>query len=624
MLDNLSLKTKILTGGIIPIVVMALINTFVIVNYENVMEDHAWVDHTREVIEVGHEIIQDALDMERGERGYIITGKESFLEPFYQGSSDYRTRFAKIEPLISDPQALEALKKAKSKLIEWETTVALKLIENRKEADGNTKKVETINDIVASQQGKQLIDHFRVQMDIFFQSEKALLEARASEAKKSSNTTNNLIIFGTLFALAIAVLLMLYITKIIAAPILMIRDAAKTIAQGETDITLDISIKDEIGEMATSFKEMAHTLNEAAQTANRLSRGDLSISVQPRSDKDVLGNALLTLVQNLNNIAELAHRIGQGDLRVSSLKRSEEDILGNALENLVKHLNTILSEIKESTAILGSASNEITATSAQVSSSVIQTSSAVAQTSASIEEIKQTAKLSSSRAIHTAESTERSLENSKAGILALEENMQGLNQIKEKMDLIASNIVQLSEQSQLIGEIIATVEDIANQSNLLAVNASIEAVRAGENGKGFSVVAQELKNLAEQSKEGTIQIQKILTNIQKMTGTLVMVAEQGGNAVANGIAQAQNAKTSISVLNQSAVDAARAGKQIAASYEQELAGMEQISGAMSSVKEAMSQNTESIKQVEESARNLNTLSQKLSSLLEQYTVVSSR
>jgi methyl-accepting chemotaxis protein len=242
------------------------------------------------------------------------------------------------------------------------------------------------------------------------------------------------------------------------------------------------------------------------------------------------------------------------------------------------------------------------------------------QTSASIEQIKQTAKVSSTKATQTAESTDKAMEIAKSGTEGLIENMKGLNQIKEKMDLIASNIIQLSEQSQQIGEIITTVEDIANQSNMLAVNASIEAVKAGEQGKGFSVVAQELKNLAEQSKSGTKQVQKILFDIQKVTGTLVMVAEQGGKAVESGVAQAQKAKTSMDQLNGSVLNAANASKQIAASYNQELAGMDQISGAMGSIKEATSQNLSSIKQVEVSAKDLSALSQKLKEVISHYTI----
>src|SRR5438128_3440680 len=108
---------------------------------------------------------------------------------------------------------------------------------------------------------------------------------------------------------------------------------------------------------------------------------------------------------------------------------------------------------------------------------------------------------------------------------------------REQMNSIAQIMVRLSEQNQAIGQIIATVDDLAQQSNLLAVNASIEAAKAGEEGKGFSVVAQEVKSLAEQSRQATTQVRAILSDIQKATSAAVMATEQGGKVVEAGVAQ---------------------------------------------------------------------------------------
>ncbi len=111
--------------------------------------------------------------------------------------------------------------------------------------------------------------------------------------------------------------------------------------------------------------------------------------------------------------------------------------------------------------------------------------------------------------------------------------MGGMNRIREQMEGIAESIVRLSEQSQAIGEIIATVNDLAEQSNLLAVNAAIEAAQAGEQGKGFAVVAQEVRSLAEQSKQATAQVRGILSDIQKATSAAVhgdRTGHQGGGA----------------------------------------------------------------------------------------------
>src|SRR5207253_3648111 len=107
------------------------------------------------------------------------------------------------------------------------------------------------------------------------------------------------------------------------------------------------------------------------------------------------------------------------------------------------------------------------------------------------------------------------------------EATDGVADIRQKVQFIAETILALSEQSQQIGEIIASVGDLADQSNLLALNAAIEANRAGEHGKGFSVVAQEIRSQAEQSKAATAQVRAILSDIQRATNAAVMATEQG-------------------------------------------------------------------------------------------------
>src|SRR5207302_9134131 len=120
--------------------------------------------------------------------------------------------------------------------------------------------------------------------------------------------------------------------------------------------------------------------------------------------------------------------------------------------------------------------------------------------------------------------------------------------IQSQMESIAESIVRLSEQSQSIGEIISTVNDLAEQSNLLAVNAAIEAAKAGEQGKGFTVVAHEVKSLAEQSKQATSQVRAILSDIQRATNGAAMAVEQGAKAVEEGVRQSAEAGRSIAQL----------------------------------------------------------------------------
>jgi methyl-accepting chemotaxis protein len=189
-----------------------------------------------------------------------------------------------------------------------------------------------------------------------------------------------------------------------------------------------------------------------------------------------------------------------------------------------------------------------------------------------------------------------------------------MQRIRQQMESIADSMVRLSEQTQAIGQIIASVDDLAAQSNLLAVNAAIEAAKAGEQGKGFAVVAQEVKSLAEQSKQATNQVRTILHDIQKATSAAVMATEQGGKAVETGVKQSTQAGESILALTGGVTEAAHAATQIAASSRQQLLGIEQVATAMESIKQSSAQNVASAKQLETSALNLNALGQKLRAL----------
>src|SRR5205814_10329015 len=124
-------------------------------------------------------------------------------------------------------------------------------------------------------------------------------------------------------------------------------------------------------------------------------------------------------------------------------------------------------------------------------------------------------------------SAEAASATSKSGLQAVKSTNRTMEAIREQVEEVAEHIVALSEKTQTVGEIIATVNDIAEQSNLLALNATIEAAAAGSEGNRFSVVATEMKNLADRAKACTIQVRTILSEIQKGINTSVMLTEEG-------------------------------------------------------------------------------------------------
>jgi methyl-accepting chemotaxis protein len=278
---------------------------------------------------------------------------------------------------------------------------------------------------------------------------------------------------------------------------------------------------------------------------------------------------------------------------------------------------SITGRLSETIARLSASSAEILATTAQVAAGAAETATAVTETSATVEEVKQTAQLSRQKAAYVSESAQKVAQVSGAGKKAVEDTVQGMQRIQEQMESIAESIVRLSEQGQAIGEIIATVNDLAEQSNLLAVNAAIEAARAGEHGKGFAVVAQEVKSLAEQSRQATSQVRAILGETQKGTSAAVLATEQGHRAVETGVRQSTLAGEAIRQLADSITEAAQAATQIAASSQQQMVGMDQVVLAMENIKQASLQNVTGTRQAETAAKDLHELGRTLSAMIGQ-------
>ena len=292
--------------------------------------------------------------------------------------------------------------------------------------------------------------------------------------------------------------------------------------------------------------------------------------------------------------------------------------LSDKLTKRTSDLNNLLAEIKGTVNVLFTSSVQILTASSQVAAGSIETNSSISETTATVEEVKQAADLSSQKAGDVSKNAQSVSNVAIDGKNAVDATVVGINDVQKQMQTVANTIVSLSEQSQQIGDIIAIVTDIANQSNLLAVNASIEAAKAGEQGKGFAVVAQEIKSLAQQSKQSAIKVSNILSDIQKATSAAVMATEKTSKAIENGVKQSNKAGESIQKLAESTGLALQAANQILASSRQQVVGMEQIGVAMNNINTTGTENMESVKQAEKAAKDLHELAQKLKTMIEQY------
>jgi methyl-accepting chemotaxis protein len=569
--------TKIGIGYGVALAILLVIGVVAYRSTNGLIENNKLVDHTHKVIEHLEGMLSLMKDIEIGGRSYVLTGEDKFLEPYQNAVKLVDPKVNEIRKLIEDDPNQQRRLDDLEPLIQVKIAFIQEIVDVRR-----NKGFDPALQLVLTEKGKKAMDDIRQTVGAMEDEENALLKQRSEAAAVSARSTILTIVWGIITAFVILGLLGFLITHNISRPLQQITGAAEQIASGDLTVNAFPDHRgDEIGILSHAFGRMTTSLQEKAEVAEQIAAGNLKVEVKPQSEKDTLGKAFATMVENLRGMT---------------------------------------GEIKEGVNVLATSASEIMASTSLVASGTAETATAMSQTTATVEEVKQTAQVSSQKAKNVSDIAQKVVQVSQNGKKAMGETIEGMNRIREQMEAIAESTVRLSEQGQAIGEIIASVNNLAEHSNLLAVNAAIEAANAGEHGRGFVVVAQHIRSLAEQSKQATAQVRTILSDIQQATNAAVMATEQGSKAVEAGVKQSTEAMEAIRVLGESITESAQSATQIAASSHQQLIGMDQVALAMENIKQASTQNAVSTKQAETAAQGLHDLGQKLKQLVEQYQV----
>jgi methyl-accepting chemotaxis protein len=253
---------------------------------------------------------------------------------------------------------------------------------------------------------------------------------------------------------------------------------------------------------------------------------------------------------------------------------------------------------------LGAAAGQMHGVVSQVATTALETASSISEAATTVDEVRQTSLQASQKATRVADDAQRAEEVAETGRLAVGETLAGMERIEHEMVVVSESIVRMNEQSQSVAEILDTISGFAEQSQLLSVNAALEASSAGQFGKGFGVVAEEIKNLAAGSKGSVVQVRGIMNDVQSATAAAVMAAEQSSRAIDSGARQAHESSAAIDALAGSVGEAAQGASQIVAATQQQLVGMDQLGEAMSSIDEASAHNAQGARELENSVRQV--------------------
>lgn len=326
------------------------------------------------------------------------------------------------------------------------------------------------------------------------------------------------------------------------------------------------------------------------------------------------------VVRPLETVMAFVERVGGGDLsgQLTVGGRDEIGRLATTLNTMVAGLSDLAKTNRAATTDLNAAAAEIRASAQEQAASVEQQFAAVQETAATVDEITHSGAQISKRATEVIATAQATAQTSRQGLRAVSDTAKAMDAIREQAEAVAGNIVSLSEKTQTIGDIIETVNDISERTHLLALNAAIEAAAAGESGRSFSVVASEMKLLADQAKAATGQVRGILGEIQRGINTSVMLTEEAVKRAAAGKTRSDTTQRTIEEITARVEENVQTFQQIVASTNQQQLGIEQVMGALQNIRQASQQTAAGTRQVESASANLTELAQALMALAERY------
>jgi len=344
-------------------------------------------------------------------------------------------------------------------------------------------------------------------------------------------------------------------------------------------------------------------------------RLDKDVKIQSYDEIGVLINVFNEMVRNMRLLATQAMVISRGDLTTSVDAKGE---LAGAFNDMLENLRSLIKQSQDSITRISSASVEMLSCSEEQSSGTAELAASVGEITATIEELSTSAKQIAANAESVAKVAEDSETTCHHGMEAVSASIHIMEDIKGVTQDSASKILSLSEKAQKIGDVLGIIKEIAGETHLLALNASIEASAAGEFGKRFGVVAAEVRRLAERTKTSAEEIKGVVSEIQVATNAAVLSTEQSVKNVEKGVGVVQKAGQSIESILNLTKETTDASKQIVMATQQQKSATEQVAVTMKEISEVVGQTAAGLKQTTAAVAELNKLADDLKEIVKKF------
>jgi methyl-accepting chemotaxis protein WspA len=586
MFKDLSIKSKITTGLGAIVALFLLLLAFAYNNFSKLAQANEWDRHTLEVLLETNHITTSMLQIQSSTRGFMLTGSESLVLPIEKEEVEARRHLARSIVLTADnPAQLARLRRLDPMLENWVTSVINPLIAKRRELNkttGVTQQVASAADVL---NGARVVADIRKLIDEIGAEETRLLADRTRQSAALQQAMFMLLSAGGVICLALALMIGYLLTRAVLTPLNNLTRAVGKIAAGDQGARADVGANDELGKVTVEFNRMAQ-------------------SIQDSQAKELAAtNELRGKVDSLLGVVSKA---ASGDLTGEVSIGGSDAIgrLGDGLKTMFVNLRRLLNDVQKAGIQVTTSATEIAASAKQ------QEATGIEQAQTSIEILSTTKEISANttQLLRTMEDATAVADFTTSATADAQNNLKRMDVTMQHMvaatDSINAKLAALSEKASNINSVLITITKVADQTNILSLNAAIEAEKAGDAGRGFSVVATEIRRLADQTSVSTWDIDQMLKEMQSAVSASVMGMDKFSEEIRRSVGEVRQVAEQLSSVMDQVQKLAPQFDLVLQGMQSQAVGASQISDTMMQLNDATQQTVESLKATSEAVHQL--------------------